>query len=267
MTDIFEGHIRQAARKWLPSGVRRPLGRLAGGLRDKVLRPLQGLIFDLRGGRFRVDGCEIDVPKGLTSRAYRSCFLTGEYEAEERSLVREFVRAEDSVLELGACMGVVSCVTNRRLRDTTRHVVVEGNPRLIPTLQRNRELNACGFIIENCAASNQSEVTFFLHPVYVVGGSTQRESKDSVRIPGRSWRELDRSYGPFTVLIMDVEGSELEVLEGSRELIASYRLVIAELHEWAIGTEKVQRCRELLLAGGLQFAKRVGITEAWKRST
>jgi hypothetical protein len=41
--------------------------------------------------------------------------------------------------------------------------------------------------------------------------------------------------------------------------------VIIELHEWAIGKEKVERCRQLLRAGGLHFAKDAGITEAWER--
>jgi FkbM family methyltransferase len=259
--------LRQTARKYLPATLRRPLGAIAGNFHEKLLRPVQGLIFDLLGGRFHVDGCEIEVPRKLTSRAFRSCFLTGEYEAAECALVREFVRADDAVLELGACLGVVSCVTNKRLRDKGRHVVVEGNPKLISTLQRNREINNCGFVIENCAVSDEREVTFYLHPVYIVGGSAQRPSAQAVKIPGRSWRELDATYGPFDVLIMDVEGSEFDVLEGSRELIGRYRLVIVELHEWAIGSEKVESCRELLRTGGLQFMKRAGITEVWKRST
>ena len=95
----FEEHIREAGRKYLPLVIRQPLGTLAGRFQDKVLRPLQGLIFDFMGGKFRVDGCEIEIPKNLTSRAYRACFFTGEYEAEERALVCEFVRAEDAVLE------------------------------------------------------------------------------------------------------------------------------------------------------------------------
>ena len=56
-----------------------------------------------------------------------------------------------------------------------------------------------------------------------------------MRLPGRSWRELDNRYGPFTTLIIDIEGSELDVFEASRDLLQKYRLVIAELHPWAIG--------------------------------
>lgn len=238
---------------------------MAGMIQNNIVRPIEGLIFDLRGGRFHVDGCEIEIPKNLTTRSYRACFFTGEYEAEECSLVREFVRPEDAVLELGACMGVVSCVTNKRLRDKTRHVVVEGNPLLIPVLNRNREINDAGFVIENCAASKEREVTFYIHPVYVVGGSAERKTEKAVRVRGCSWAELDQQRGPFTTLIMDVEGSELEVLEGAPELIARYRLVIAELHEWAIGRARVERCRELFRAGGLRFVKRAGITEVWER--
>ena len=257
--------IRNSARKFLPAVLRKPLGTLAGAFRNNIVRPIEGLIFDLSGGRFHVDGCEIEVPKNLTTRSYRACFFTAEYEAEECSLVREFVRPEDTVLELGACMGVVSCVTNKRLRDKTRHVVVEGNPLLIPTLQRNRELNNAGFAIENCAAGTEREVTFYIHPIYLVGGSSQRETEKPVRVRGCSWPELDQRHGPFTTLIMDVEGSELDVLEGGRELIARYRLGIAELHEWAIGIGKIERCRDLLRLGGLRFVKLAGVTEVWER--
>ena len=175
------------------------------------------------------------------------------------------VKPEDQVLELGACLGIVSCVTNKLLRDKTRHVVVEGNPFCIPSIHRNRELNQCGFLTENCAVSSQKDATFYLHPVYIVGGTTQRESARPVRVPARTLLELEAKHGPFSVLIMDVEGSELEVLTASREALKQYRLVIAELHDWAIGTEGVERCRAIFEEAGLRRVKSAGLTEAWQR--
>jgi len=257
--------IRVLARKHLPEPIRKFLGTLAGKFYEGVIQPLEGLIFDLSGGRFRIDGCVLEIPKNLTSMSYRSCFLEGDYEAEERALIRTYVQPEDSVLEMGACMGIVSCVTNKLLKDKTRHVVVEGNPFLNAAIQRNREINGCGFLVENCAVSNQPEVTFFLHPRYIVGGTVQRESNRPVRVPGRSWRDLDARYGPFSVLIIDIEGSELEALESSRDLLAKYRLVIIELHAWAIGEEGVERCRTLMKEAGLCYQSSAGITEAWAR--
>lgn len=257
--------LRQFARQHLPAAIRKPLGSFAGNTKAHFIDPILGAVFDLSGGRFRADGCVFEIPKGITSMKYRACFMSGDYEREERELIKAFVRPNDTVLELGACLGIVSCITNRLLADRTRHVVVEGNPFCIPAIHRNRELNQCGFLVENCAASNQREVTFYLHPVFVVGGTTQRQSNRPVRVPARSLAELNGRYGPFTTLIMDVEGSELELFEASQDILSHYRLVIVELHEWAIGVQAVQRCRDLLTASGLRFKQRAGITEVWQR--
>ena len=261
-----ENQTRLLARKILPAPIRQPLGAAVGRFRSKIIHPIQGVIFDLFVRRFRADGCEFEIPRQLTSKTYRACFLGQSYEAEERELIRKFIRSDDSVLEVGACLGIVSCVTNRLLDDKQRHVVVEGNPLCIPAIHRNREINQSGFLVENCALSNRADVTFFLHPVYIVGGTTQRESNRPVRIPGKSLSELDARYGPFSALIIDVEGAELEAFEVSENILKKYRLVIVELHPWAIGEEKTERCREILRRAGLQFQQRAGMTEAWQRS-
>ena len=257
--------IRQTARKHLPPSIRRPLGTAAGLFNEKIIQFIKGTIFDLFVRRFEADGCTFKIPTDITSRSYRACFLSNSYEAEERELIRTFIRPEDRVLELGGCLGIVSCVTNKLLNDKTHHVVVEGNPFCIPAIHRNRNLNQCGFLIENCAVSNQTEATFYLHPVWVVGGTTQRKTSLPVRLPGRSLTELHNRYGPFNTLIMDIEGSELEIFEKATDTLKLYRLVIVELHDWAIGADGVQKCRDLFTAAGLKFKQRAGITEAWQR--
>ena len=233
---MFES-LRALGRECLHPAIRKPLGFAVGKLDETVIRPIQGFIFDITGGHFNIDGCSLVVPKNLTSVGYRSCFLRGDYEAEERELIRTHLRPEDSVLEMGACIGIVSCVTNKLLKDRKRHVVVEGNPLLISAIHRNRELNGCEFLVEQCAVSDQPEVTFFLHPEYIVSGTSQRETDRPVRVLGRSWREL----------------------------LARYRLIIVELHAFAIGEEGVEQCRTLLKEAGLEFVQRAGITEAWVR--
>ncbi len=179
--------------------------------------------------------------------------------------MQKFVRAEDAVLELGACLGIVSCITNKILHRRARHLAVEANPYCLPGLYRNRNLNRCEFLVEHCAVSNQQEVTFFLHPKYLVGGSAQMKSTLPVRVPGRSLNELDHRYGPFSVLIMDIEGGELETLKSSAALLANFRLIIIELHEWVIGAKGVAQCRETLERAGFQMAESSYITEVWLR--
>src|SRR5580658_9866964 len=137
----MEKQVRELARKSLPPGIRKPLGSVAGWLCYEVIYFFGGVIFDCFVRRFRADACEFEIPRRLTSTAYRAGFLKNDYDAEERELVRKFIRSDDSVLEVGACLGIVSCVTNKLLRDNTRHVVVEGNPFCIPAICRNREIN------------------------------------------------------------------------------------------------------------------------------
>lgn len=232
-----------------------------------VVNPLYGLLFDLRGGVFKADGCRFVIPKDMSTIGWRGVgFGKGEYEAEERQLMKQFVRPEDSVIELGACLGVVSCVTNQLLRDRSRHLVVEANPLLIPWLFRNRELNGSGFIVEHCAVGKPPEVTFYIHSTAVVDGSSKHKSARGVRLPCRSLRELHERYGPFTTLIADVEGSEIDVLEDSREVLKNYRLAVIEFHPTIIGEDKVARCKQILTDCGLHPVGKAGFTEAWQRA-
>lgn len=222
-------------------------------------------MFDLSGGRFKTDGCVFLIPKEQTSLAYRSSFLSGNYEVEDLEVVRACLKPADRVIELGACLGIVSCVTNRMLADKTRHVVVEANPFCIPTLHRNRDLNGCGFLIEHCAVSLRREVTFHVNPAVIVGSSLQVKSGLPVRVPARTLAELDARHGPFTTLIMDIEGAELETFEHSRDLLRHYRLVIVELHDWVLGEAGLKRCREILAEAGLKLHHRREWVEAWQR--
>ena len=62
---------------------------------------------------------------------------------------------------------------------------------------------------------------------------------------------------------MDIEGSELELLESSGNALRHFRLIIIELHENVIGVEGINRCHTLLRAAGFVLKDTSYITEAW----
>jgi FkbM family methyltransferase len=265
----MRNQIKKLARTLLPGAWREFLGNLAGRFDAIVFRHMEGMLFDLGGGIFRADGCCFIIPREITSLSYRAVFLYPDYpyELEERTMVNELVHAEDTVLELGGCIGVVSCITNKLLKDKTRHVVVEANPRCIPALHRNRELNLAGFLVENCAVTTgEKDVTFFLHSNMLSGGMVPGEKTFPARVPGKSLVELDSRYGPFSTLIMDIEGKELDVLTNSNEALRHYRLVIMELHPAAIGVTGVERCRTILTEAGFTLKRQMADVEAWQRN-
>jgi FkbM family methyltransferase len=259
----FEQRIRSFARQTMPEALRRPLGTVCGRLRSHVLYPALGLIFDLGGDRFSADGCTFVIPRNITSLELRASFLLRSYEADERQLVRKFFLPEDSVLELGACLGIIACITNKLLLDPTRHVVVEANPHCLPAIHRNRARNQASFLVEHCAVSNEKEVIFSIDPQHITGSSIGNRSGISVRLPGRSLNELVERHGPFSALIVDIEGSELELLESSASTLRTFRLVIIELHETIIGVKGIDRCHSSLQAAGFVLKEKSYITEAW----
>lgn len=53
------------------------------------------------------------------------------------------------VLELGACIGIVACLINKKISDKTKQVSIETNPDLIEQLTRVRDENNCKFEIVN----------------------------------------------------------------------------------------------------------------------
>lgn len=243
------------------------IDKITGSWRFRVALPAQGLLFDLFcRGQFKTDGCSFEIPKNVTNLRLRGSCFDNTYELPERSLVHKFIRPEDTVLELGACLGIVSCTTSVQLRDQSRSLVVEANPRCIPVIEKNRDLNKCAFRIENCAVCNQKEATLFLGDAGILSATLKNNSGFRVTVPGESLAELFRRHGPFSVLIMDIEGSELEALESSAQILQNFRFIVIELHAGIIGEDGVKRCREILHQSGFKCSGRSVDTEAWLRT-
>lgn len=234
----------------------------------KVSLPIKwcaGKVFDTIHGNYAIDGLEFFVPRGLTSPRDRAQFMVNTYEREERVLAASFLTPDMVVLELGGCIGVLSCVINSRLADPTRHVVLEANPALIPYLRGNREINGRSFQIRHAVISRRDSEEFFVHQA-IVGGSLEARSERSVTVSGTTVAALEEELGSsFTALVMDIEGGELDVLESNPDLVKALELCIVEIHDFILGEERAHRCRQLLSDAGLTMVERTYMTEAWVR--
>jgi hypothetical protein len=72
-----------------------------------------GIYFDLFINKYRTDDCSFVIPKKYTSLYERGkAFMFG-YEAPERMLIKKYLPRNASVLEMGGCIGIVSCVINK----------------------------------------------------------------------------------------------------------------------------------------------------------
>lgn len=68
-------------------------------------------------------------------------------EKREQELVKENIKEDDIVLELGARYGSVSCIINSKLSNKNNQVSVEPDERVWNALEKNKKINNCGFNI------------------------------------------------------------------------------------------------------------------------
>lgn len=213
--------VGEKARMWWRRDDRTGLSRLFGRPNELV----------------RLDGCKFDAGAGRAAAELREMMLRGLYEKPEREALARFLDREAPVIELGACIGVVSCLVNRRLDDASRHVVVEANPDLLPTLAANRERNGCRFeVVHGAVAYGGGEVTFNVADDLLcsrVGGAGAR----AVTVPAVTLGEvLERRGFERCTLVCDIEGAEVELIEREREVLKRrVETVIIETHDRMLG--------------------------------
>jgi FkbM family methyltransferase len=239
-------------------------------LKQAILRPTlyaAGLYFTYVQRRYRVGKLSFEVPSSLTDVSFRGWFTLGRYEREERRYLAKYLQPDASVLELGACLGVVSGLTNSLLEDPTRHVVVEANPAMIPWIKQNRATNESRYQIEQGMISEQAENTFFIDDVIVLG-STKRQEGRPVNVPGLSIAGLEQKHGfAFDTLVMDIEGGELDFFTANQAKLSQFRQIFMEVHPFGgmLTREEVQRCEDILRAAGLGLSLRDGNFQIWEK--
>jgi len=229
---------------------------------------ISGAVFDWLGGEYATGGQRFAVPGELTSRTFRGRFPLGLYELPERLLLWRYLRRGTTVLELGGCLGVVSCLVNARLRDPRRHVVVEANPALLPWLEANRARNGARFeIVDGIIGRGEGPRSFWTGGAIVSGSANfPHAGTEPIQVREQTLKALEARHGlSFDTLLIDIEGGETEFLCDHPDLLAQARLVVVEFHPRFIGEAACAEGRLALAAAGLVRRARVGPAEAWTR--
>ncbi len=134
------------------------------------------------------------------------------------------LRPGDLFVDVGANIGVFSCLAARL--PGVEVLAIEANPETFQRLQANCQLHGVQAI--NTAVSNVAEVLDFSMGAvsHVFAASIHRNAYhfgESVQIFARPLDDLVHGKGPV-VLKVDVEGHELEVLEGASKLLSENRI-------------------------------------------
>ncbi len=192
-----------------------------------------GRLVEFRGDWVRMDDCRFDLSHPQISRGLKCRLLRGRYERSERELLRDWLETGSPVIELGGGIGIVATLVNRRLRDPSRHLVLEANPSLIGIINSQKSQNNAEFTVEHGALDHSSSPTVHLHVEdEFISGRVGAPSGDAVEVPAVTLEQLLLRY-PWTgvTLICDIEGVETELVEREGETLRRHcDTLIIEVH-------------------------------------
>ena len=196
-----------------PFAVDRMLGTTSRILRDEGVSGLFLAVREwvaVRAKYVRLGGCTFNLKK-ISDEGMKTALIHKEYEGFERRAVLRYIRPDFPVIELGGCIGVVACITNRALKSRRSHVVVEANPLAIPLIEENRALNRCNFEILNAAIAYGQPSVMFYPSLALPSNSLRPESgTDPVTVNTTSLGDIVRQRNIDTFsLICDIEGARI----------------------------------------------------------
>ena len=184
-----------------------------------------------------VHGVKVRTARGEIPKTVRSMLFKGTYEAHECDLVERVVRSGDRVLEIGAGIGLVSLVATRLCGEG--HVFsYEANPDLEPVIRKNYRLNGwTPDLTMRAVTSDGRDLPFFRSSNVVSSSVVDRNlAGDRIVVESLAINDLIDEHRP-SVVIMDVEGSEVDLL--STADLSRVRILIAEMHPHIVGKEKI----------------------------
>jgi len=235
-------------------------------IRDRI--QLERKLFPYRNMEsVNLNGSIFDVT-GLPHVSLKLALLTKTYEDFERRAVLQYLRPDLPVIELGGCIGVVACITNKLLRDSSAHVVVEANPNVLSHLNDNRARNACEFEVLNAAIAYDKEFVTFVPSMDFWGSSLeQKNGGEPVTVKTVRLKDIvsQRNFKSFN-LICDIEGYEYDLVRHEVEILENADTIIIETHARMIGERKTAELLDSLQRMGFKTVLQDSFVYVLRRS-
>lgn len=149
--------------------------------------------------------------------------LLGRYEPEQTCLFARRVAPRDTVIDVGAHAGYYTLLGARLVGASGLVVAFEPSPRNCVFLRRHVALNGCGNVrVEEAAAWGVTGAARFRAGTGTGTGRIDEEGEREVRTVRLDDYCAAAGVAP-SVLKIDVEGAELEVLRGGAGIIGRHR--------------------------------------------
>lgn len=188
----------------------------------------------------------------------------GIHEPVTTLIVMEKIKKGMVCLDCGGNIGYYATLESNLVGKEGRVIAVEPSPVNFRYLKKNLELqNQGNYEVHNIACGKEDgEITFVIHKIsnmcrFANEGEQESEDKKLVKIPVRKLDTFlaDKKLDRLDFLRMDIEGSELKLFEGAKEIIKKFKPMIQiELHLGHLGPENTRKLLLYLQGEGYEFS-------------
>ena len=204
----------------------------------------------LRWKRASLDGVLLSIDPATIPYKVRSGIVLGVYESPERRFFKEVIRPADRVLDLGACIGLTSIIAAKIVGDENV-LAYEADPAMQPLIAANFAMNGVGpTLVMKAVTADGRDVVFHLGKAPYSSSIHARGTNRDISVGSDPLTDILHEFRP-TVVSMDIEGAEIELICSSR--LPNVGKLIVEMHPQIVGSEAVSRCEGHLAKLGFQL--------------
>lgn len=202
------------------------------------------------GPTVHIEGITVQVDPRLSEEA-RMALLEGHFGHPEVQVVKSQLSDWDTVMELGAGIGVISSLCAKRV-GFERVCTYEGNPFMERHIRRTYRLNRVAPTLEMCLIGEHAGLqSFYVAEDFRVSSTIGgRSDARVIRVPVRPFNlELQRVHPTF--LIVDMEGAESELCRYAN--FHHVHKIAIEVHDHIIGHDGLKFVRSRLQDAGFRL--------------
>lgn len=200
-----------------------------------------------------------DIPSSVRSHIFK-----GTYEAVEAELVKEVVAPGSRVLEVGTGIGFVSILCSK-IAGAGNVTSYEANPAMGDVIRKNYAENGLQPNLRMLAVTvDGNPIQFFADANVLSSSMIDRDLPTTeITVESDAMADVMEQVAP-DVIVMDVEGAEVELLSSAD--LSKVHSMIVEVHPHIVGADKIAEMEAALAAKGLLPVKVLHKTVLYQRS-
>lgn len=160
-------------------------------------------------------------------------YLTGTTEPEEQKLLAEVLENGSVFYDLGANAGFYAVAGARLTGENGNVYAFEPTPQLADRIRYNAQMN--GFenieVVEAAVCDENGTIEFGADGLSIQNSIQRANQDNAIEVPALTLDEWSTDKPKPDVIMIDIEGAEIEALRGALTLLREYRpILMVEVH-------------------------------------